>query len=266
MFGLFSSKPLLDESSVQWLFEAYAWALRSFGSDIFHEDTILVTPTDRHFPARANSAEEMASTAFGRVMAYAGMQNWPCELVQLAPGANPVVTPSIAIRHAPRGPAAIVSVTGETKSLPIAFDPQHIRKPHVLIAIFAQQLAYHLGRAAGEGPPGGEELRGPAADLLAIFMGFGLFLANSALTVCRGGCSGCGTSVQSLGYLTEDEFAYALAIFCALKNIRNEEVEPHLKKTLRPFYRMAVKEIGKTKAEDILRLGKLSHPIKPAAA
>ena len=88
-------------------------------------------------------------------------------------------------------------------------------------------------------------------------MGFGLFLANSALTVCRGGCSGCGTSVQTLGYLTEDEFVYALAIFCVLKDIQNTEVEPHLKKTLRPFFRMAVKEIRKTRADDILRLKSL---------
>lgn len=266
MFGLFSSKPMLDEGSTRWLFEAYAWALGNFGSDIFHEDTILVTPTDRHFPGRADSAEEMAVTAFRRVAAYANMQTWPCELVPLAPGASLLAPPSIAASGAPRGPAAIVSLAGETKNLAIAFDPGHIRQPHVLIATFAQQLAYHLGRTATEGPPGGEELRGPASDLLAVFMGFGLFLANSALTVCRGGCSGCGTSVQSLGYLTEDEFAYALATFCALKNIPGEEAEAHLKKTLRPSYRKAVKEIGKTGAEDILRLGKLDRPLKPAKA
>jgi hypothetical protein len=60
--------------------------------------------------------------------------------------------------------------------------------------------------------------------------------------------------VQTLGYLTEDQFVYALAIFCVLKNIENEEVEPHLKKTLRPFFKMAVKEIKKTRSDDILLL------------
>jgi hypothetical protein len=85
-------------------------------------------------------------------------------------------------------------------------------------------------------------------------MGFGLFLANSAMTACRGGCSGCGTSLQKLGYLTEDEFVYALAIFCALKDIQNVEVEPHLKKALRSFFRKAIKEIRETRSDDILRL------------
>lgn len=257
MLGLFRSKPLLDEGSTEWLFNAYAWALRNFGGAVFHQDTILVTPTDRHFPDKSlDTAEARISAAFGRVKAYAGMQGWPCELAALTPGINPEPPPAI-FSATPRGPQGTVSIEGKKQSIPIAVDPAMIRKPHVLIAAFAQQLAYHLGRAIEEDSPGGEELRGPASDLLAVFMGFGLFLANSAMTVCRGGCSGCGTSVQTLGYLTEDEFVYALAIFCVLKNIQNAEVEPHLKKTLRPFFRMAVKEIRKTRADDILRLKSL---------
>lgn len=243
MFGLFRSKPLLDESSTEWLHSAYAWAFRNFGSEVFHKDTILVTPTDRYFPDKSlSSAEERASAAFARVRAYAGLQDWPFELVALTSDMPP---PPAIFSAQPRGPQSAVSIEGAKQSIQIAYDPAMIRNPLFLIAAFAQQLGYHLGRAVEEIPPGGEELRGPASDLLAVFMGFGLFLANSALTVCRGGCSGCGTSVQTLGYLTESEFVYALAIFCAKKNIQNKEVELHLKKTLRPFFRKAVKEIEK---------------------
>ncbi|MHB1292408.1 MAG: hypothetical protein ACYCY5_09510 [Sulfuricella sp.] len=254
MFGLFRSKPLLDEDSTEWLFNAYAWALRNLGSEVFHEGVILVTPTDRHFPDQSlDTTKERVAAAFVRVRAYAGMQDWPCELTALTSDMNPA--PPLAIPSAtPKGPPGAVSIKEVRPSIPIAFDPGMIRKPHVLIAAFAQQLGYHLGKAIEEGAPGGEELRGPASDLLAVFMGFGLFMANSALTVSRGGCSGCSTSVQTLGYLTEVEFVYALAIFCVLKNIQNSEVELHLKKTLRPFFRKAVKEIKKTGGNDILRL------------
>ncbi|MBU1691361.1 MAG: hypothetical protein KJ958_13250 [Gammaproteobacteria bacterium] len=254
MFGLFRSKPLLDEDSTEWLFSAYAWALRNLGSEVFRENAILVTPSDRHFPDQSSgTAEEKVSTAFVRVRAYAGMQDWPCELTALSSDMNP--GRPLAISSAPpKEPQGAVSIKEVRPSIPIAFDPGMIRKPIVLVAAFAQQLGYHLGRAVEEESPGGEELRGPTSDLLAVFMGFGLFMANSALTVSRGGCSGCCTSAQKLGYLTEDEFVYALAIFCVLKNIPNAEVEPHLKKTLRPFFRKAVKEINKTGGEDILRL------------
>ena len=253
MLGLFRSKPLLDEGSTEWLFNAYAWALRNFGSKVFHEDTILVTPTDRHFPDKSlDTAEQRISAAFERVRVYAGMQGWPCELTARTPGMDPEPPPAL-FSATPRGPQGTVSIQGVKQSIPITYDLGMIKNPNVLIAAFAQQLGYHLGRAIGEGAPGGEELRGPAADLLAVFMGFGLFLANSALTVCRSGCSGCA-SVQALGYLTEAEFVYALAIFCVLKDIQNAEVEPHLKKTLRPFFKQAVKEIKKTRGDDILRL------------
>jgi hypothetical protein len=254
MLGFFRSKPVLDGDSAEWLFNAYAWALGNFGSAVFHQDTILVTPTDRHFPDKAFATpQERVSVAFGRVRDYAGMQGWPCELMVLSPDMDPVRPPDIS-SVTPRGPQGAVCIHGEKQSIPIAFDPGVIGKPLVLIAIFAQQLAYHLGRAIKAEVPGGEDLRGPASDLLAVFMGFGLFLANSAMTTCRGGCSGCGTSVQKLGYLTEDEFVYALAIFCILKDIQNAEVEPHLKKTLQPFFRKAIKEIKDTRGDDILRL------------
>jgi hypothetical protein len=233
---------------------AYAWALGNFGSEVFHQDTILVTLTDRHFPDKSfDSPEERVSVAFGRVRDYAGMRGWPCELIALTPDMEPAPPPTIS-SVTPRGPQGAVFIHEEKQSLPIAFDPGMIGKPLVLIAIFAQQLAYHLGRAIEEGAPGGEELRGPASDLLAVFMGFGLFMANSAMTVCRGGCSGCGTSVQKIGYLTEDEFVYALAIFCVLKDIPNAEVKLHLKKTLQPLFRKDIKEIKTTRGDDILRL------------
>lgn len=256
MFGLFRSKPVLDENSTEWLFHAYAWALGNFGSKIFHQDTILVTPTNRHFPDKSfDTQEEKISAAFGRVRDYAGMQGWPCELTALTPDMEPPPPPNIS-SVTPRGPQGTVLIHEDSQSIPIAFDPGLVRKPLVLIAAFAQQLAYHLSRAIKEDIPGGEDLRGPASDLLAVFMGFGLFLANSAMTVCRGGCSGCAP-VQKLGYLTEAEFVYALAIFCILKDIQNTEVEPHLKNTLQPYFRKAIKEIKETRGDEILRLRNL---------
>jgi len=60
VFGLFNKKPLLDENTIQWLFDSYAWALDNFGSDIFKEETILVTPTDKYFPDKVDNIDEMA--------------------------------------------------------------------------------------------------------------------------------------------------------------------------------------------------------------
>ena len=41
MLGLFDNKPPLDDSSTQWLFDAFAWSLENFGTDPFYKDTVL---------------------------------------------------------------------------------------------------------------------------------------------------------------------------------------------------------------------------------
>ena len=263
MLSLFSNKPLLDEDTTQWLFDTYAWALSNFGSDYFQEETILVTPTSKHFPCKVNSIESMTSTVFEQTTSYAGMQNWPFRLVELSPGFEPTFPSSVTFNGAPRGPAAVLSLEGEGRNFTVTYTSDQARDPSVLTALFSLNLASYLSRATDESPPGGQDLWGHATDLLAIFMGFGLFLANNAVMV-RSSCSGCGKSVQSMGSLSEDEMTYGLAIFCVLKKIPNQDVLPHLKSPLRPLLKKAVKEVRNNTTE-INRLMAIEHPlIQPA--
>lgn len=263
VFRLFSKKSLLDQNTTQWLFDSYGWALKNFGSDIFYEDTILVTPTNEHFPDKIEDAEEMASKVFQRVKKYAGMESWDCELQAQEPDGNPVVAPTIVIKNAPRGPAGTFAVTGEEdQKIIITYNPDQVRNPVMLVATFAHELGHYLSGIAKEHPPGGEELWEPATDLLATFMGFGLFLANSAFSFSQfADVSSQGWSTQSQGYLSQYELTYALAIFCVLKEIEMPEVEKHLKNTLRSFFNKAIKEISKNQdALDTLKA--INSPIK----
>ncbi|VAX09654.1 hypothetical protein MNBD_GAMMA26-1131 [hydrothermal vent metagenome] len=259
MLSLFSNKPLLDEDTTQWLFDAYAWALNNFGSDYFHAKTILVTPSNKHFPSSVNSRELLAATIFEQVTVYAGMHNWPLKLVELTPDYDPITPPSIIYNGIPRGDDTVLTLEGEVKDVEITYTMDQTRDPGVLTAVLAHHLASHLGRVSENPNPGGEKLLGHATDLLAIFMGFGLFLANNAFMV-RSGCSGCGKSVQSLGFLSEDEMTYALAIFCVLKNIPNKEAFHYLKSPLRPLFKKAVKEIGNNEAA-VNRLASIDRPL-----
>lgn len=263
VLGLFNRKPLLDPNTTQWLFDSYGWALNNFGSDIFYEDTILVTPTNAHFPDQIENAEEMASKVFQRVKTYAGMENWECELQVQKPDENPVVAPTIVIKNVPRGPAGTFSVTGENEQkIIITYNPDQVKNPVMLVATFAHELGHYLSGIAKEHPPGGEELWEPATDLLAIFMGFGLFLANSAFSFNQYTDVGTqGWSTQSQGYLSQYELTYALAIFCILKEIKISEVEKHLKSALRSFYRKSVKEIN-NKQEALGVLKAIKSPMK----
>lgn len=243
MFGLFTPKPLLDETSSRWLFDAYAWALRHFDAELFFNHTRLILPTNEYFPGRADSAEAMAGLILDQVKAYAGTRHWPTRVVDHTSG--PIITPPrIAISGALRDPAGVIDHPAEdAHHLLIPYNPQQINNPEGMIATFAHLLAHYLGQMGQQTPPGGMDFWPQATELLAIYLGFGIMFANSAFTF-RGGCGSCyNPNASRDASLTELEATYALAIFAVLKELPVSAVTPHLKKHLRGFYKKAVKEI-----------------------
>jgi hypothetical protein len=249
MLGIFNKKPILEEDSVHWLFDAFAWCLKNFGADVFYKETILVVPSNKYFPGRESSVQGMANLIFEQVKEYAHLKHWPYRLV----GPDTPVTneqPLLKIEGPLRGAKSIVpSAVDDTNKFIVPYNPEQVKKPEALIASYAHILAHYLGTQAQELPPGGEEYWPHATELLAIFMGFGLMIANSAYTF-RGGCGSCYNPLaERSAYLSQDEATYALAIFCVLKDIPSQEVLPNLKKYLRPVFKNAVKEIKQRNGE-----------------
>jgi len=249
MFGFIKTKPLLEEDATHWVYDAFAWSLKNFDADVFFRETILVNPTNQHFPGRESNAHGMASLIFEQVKRYAGMTHWPCRLVN----SNDAVLNSptkVMIEGSLRGSKNIdIAPVEEAQKLVIPYNTDQLAKPEALIANYAHILAHYLGQTASELPPGGESFWPQATELLAVFMGFGIMVANSAYTF-RGGCGSCYNPLaERSAFLSQDEATYALAIFCALKDIPSKEVLPHLKKYLRPVFKAALKEIKQKSAE-----------------
>ncbi|GMR06926.1 MAG: hypothetical protein BMS9Abin25_1565 [Gammaproteobacteria bacterium] len=253
VFGIFTRKSLLGPETTQWLWATFAWALKNFGTNHFYEDAILVTPTHEHFPDRANNPDDGANKTFERVKQFAGMGNWRCELEPQENDVNNVVAPTLVVQGVPKNPAGTFSVDtygdGKTEKFVITYNPDQLQYPEALVATFAHELAHYLaiGLGADEPPPGGENYWEHATDLLAVVMGFGIFQANSAFIFQQfTSVDSQGWSTQQLGYLSESELTYALAIFSVLKNIDNDQILPHLDPHLRSFFKKARKEIAKS--------------------
>ncbi|MEZ5587880.1 MAG: hypothetical protein R3E46_12480 [Sedimenticolaceae bacterium] len=240
LFGLLDRRPLLDEGHADWMFDVYAWALRNFDPLMFRNETVLVTPTNHHFPGRADSPDEMARLIFDRVVAYAGMAHWPFKLL---PPDSCVLEPDAAV-HVIAGTRGSRAVATEkpSASLTISYDPSHLNNPEAMIAVFAHTLAHYLGTSAREPPPGGAEDWPQVTELLAVFLGFGLMFANTALILPRGGCCG-GALVQRQAYVSQHDITYALAIFSALKGLPGRDVLAHLNKSLRGHFNQASREV-----------------------
>ena len=244
MFGFAKPQPLLQDEQTQWMFDVFSWCLQNFNADFFHQHSVLVLPSNRFFPGRADSAQDMAQLIFNNVKRYAGIVHWPTQVVDhntCSITTNPQITINGPLRIS-ASDSDQYSITTE-HPLTIPYNPQQISNPEGLIASFAHITAHHMGQMAQQPPPGGAELWPHTTEMLAIFLGFGLMFANSAYTF-RGGCGSCyNASANRDAFLTEQQSVYGLALFAVLKGLPNSEVVPNMKKHLRSFYKKAVKDI-----------------------
>mgnify|MGYP001822731017 CR=1 FL=1 len=246
---LIKPKACLDKETTLWLFDTFAWALRNLDAKVFYDETILVTPSNDHFPGSENSVHGMANLIFNQVKEYAGLRHWPTKLTNIVAG-RPAAAPKVEIMGALRGSKGIMPEGAASHQLPITYNPDQLRNPEVLIADYAHMLAHYLGSMSPEPPPGGVENWPHITEVVAVFMGFGLMMANSANTAKIRSCGSCsGPAVERSNALSQYDITYALAIFSCLKEIPTKEVLANLKKTLRPFYKKAAKEVMSKKEE-----------------
>jgi len=225
-------KTFLDASRRDWQFDAFAWLLRSCGGYAKFQDTTLVLPTEEHFPDRGMKGHAGVAALFRRVRDHAGMEDWPC-----------TVEPAF---EEPRTPDA------RQNGIRVFTYQRGALDPVSLVARFACDLARYLTETFDEAAPGGEAVRESGVEIAAVFMGFGVFLANSSAR-------------HGNHQLCEGELAHALALFCLLRPGSTEAVDKHLNPHLRKYLRLAERDLvqHETKLQKLRRTIQVSA--EPAA-
>lgn len=241
----FKTKPLLSDQDREFQIATFKWLLKYFGGQDF-ADSKLILPIREHFPQQLDNNEDAAEKTFEQVKAHAGLQEWPCKLVMQDEDIDPVVAPTLAVTGAPSSPMGTFGLE-ENNEIVITYNPAIVGQPVQLIATFAHELAHYLTGSSREEPPGGWENWEFATDISATFLGFGVFMANSASNFQQfTNVDSQGWKHSRSGYLSETEHIYALALFMGLRSISLDTVLPHLKSGLRKLLKKAVKEIIKS--------------------
>jgi hypothetical protein len=236
MFGWFRSKATSPVESAEraWLEGRTRWLISEFGLDKART-TKMILPTPEFFPDAYDASHEAGRVLFGRTCRYAGINPDGLEL-HFFQTRNPFATGDFTQSE---GAAGLYE--GGRFATRIQIDEASLADPLMMVATASHELAHVLllgqGRLTGN-EPDHEEI----TDLLTIYLGFGIFTANSRV---RDRSTHVGTSehwsINRLGYLRQPQVGYALALWARL---RGEDALPwsaHLCADVRAYFKQAVK-------------------------
>lgn len=244
MWGLWRRGTLLGSELTEWQFGCFEWLLRHTGGlDAFRRRRMAV-PTSACFPTHGLRGHALAAALFDQVRTHAGMAQWPCVLVCQQDDPDPLVAPTLLVRGSPSSPAGTFSVNGEGE-VRITYHPRQLQDPASLVATFAHELAHYRTAGFPEPPPGGWEVWEPATDLTAVFLGFGVFLANTRFRFSQfSDGQTMGWQWRQQGYLSEPEILHMHAIFSHLLGLEQEATRAHLKPALRGIFRRVSRDVS----------------------
>lgn len=237
----------LDAHVADWIDDAAAWWLRELGP----AGSELVLPTDAYFSDPAPEA------LFERVVELADMADWNFELVDESDAIMDDPMPNM-----PRPATPGVVLAEETEEslpeggpYPVHYSEEQAREPMVLVASFARQLSHYLLYAASEDVPGGDDQRPALTDVGAVLLGFGVFLANTAVRFQQFENAGIiGWSAAVDGTLGEDALGYVLALFTELAEADPKLATEYLAANPRAALKWARTQLQGPRAATLARL------------
>jgi hypothetical protein len=249
MFGLFGARLPIEADEFEWIMACFRWFTTEFdGHRSLHRDA-LVLPDTRTFPPSRTQGHERAMELFDVVKRRAGMSHWQCDLIPGEAERGTRVATGLGLRHVSK-PAPLGTFSYADGRYRITYNPSELDRPQSLIATFAHELAHYLLHTARTPSPGGRDLHEHATDLAAVYLGFGVFMANSAKNFSQFQNFGeQGWEMRPQGYLSELALTTGLAMFVRLSDTDAKSAERELKDYLRAPFRKALKAIDRIHAD-----------------
>jgi hypothetical protein len=245
MLGLFQARLPIDTDEFEWMLACFRWFTIEFEADGHRHPNILTLPDAETFPPSRASGHRRAVELFEIVRQRAGMADWQCDLLSGPAERESRVATGLGLRHISK-PAPLGTFGYADGRYRITYNPSDIARPESLVATFAHELAHYLLHTARTPPPGGRDLLEHATDLGAVYLGFGLFMANSAKDFAQFQDFGeQGWRMRSQGYLSEMALTTALAVFMRLSDSDAKAAERELKGYLRSPFRKALNAIDR---------------------
>ena len=251
MLSWFSAKCPVEAEDKEWLEDAFLWLIDEFGAETL-ADLAVVLPTDEFFPDRYSSSEEDLRLLVNRVCNYMDVEPSRVELRFFTDRTNTLQ------QHLPvfesRDKSALGTYRKERGKYVISLEKWQANEPTNLIATVAHELA-HV-RLLGEDrlDPDYEDGE-PLTDLATVFFGLGIFTANSVFSFKQWrDAFSAGWEADRRGYLTEQMYGYALALFARARGEMKPVWAKYLEGDSAVYFKTACRFLEKTGDTKIKKL------------
>lgn len=248
----FTPKCPVNAEDKSWLEDNFLWLIEEFGAARLL-DSAVILPTEDFFPDTFSTNREDLQKIVERVCGYMQVDFEEIKL-KFYTDENSQMQKHMPVFESSGSGALGTYQKGHGKYI-VSLETSQARSPINLIATIAHELG-HV-RLLGENriDPECEEDHEHLTDLTTVFFGMGIFTANSCFVFeqwTNTFSQGWQTSKQ--GYLSEEMFGYALALFAFARGESNPEWARYLGTNVGAYFRKSLKYIEKTKDTKLERL------------
>lgn len=229
MFGWLFPRCPVDTREKYWVESRMIWLVERFGIERLRRVEVLL-PTDSRLPQEYHPDESNARVCFDVIARFMGIEPESISL-EIVDGAS---IPG----------ASGIYFQGEKSNILISRDLMD--QPPRLLATISHELAHELLLKGGH-LSADEADHEFVTDLLPVFLGLGIFMANSPLVIRNWHSGGSEyTQVSKSGYLNSMSLGYAIAVFCHLRGENRIACAKHLRTDARVTAEEGLRYIRRT--------------------
>jgi hypothetical protein len=210
MFGLRPKLPVTDEER-NWVDDGFLRLERALGEKRMRQCTVIL-PTDEFFPDPYDRSGAALESIFRRICSYMHVDRSLVELAEI-PDVSELVEILPEYRHSSHDPAGLHFGKEHGGKSEIAVRKSLLKDPLTVVATIAHELGHVILLDGGHLPRDAEDME-PMTDLVTVYLGLGVFTANAARRFVQyQDDRRYGWSMSRHGYLPEEVYGYALALF-----------------------------------------------------
>lgn len=243
MFWASTKLPVEDEER-KWIEDALQWLIQEFGVDYFLARR-MVLPESSFFPDKFNGTEESVCALVSRVCSYMDVAPNRVEVELFSDRDDTVSKHNLGGEDYSGAAGLYLHPATSTDRAKVSINVSKLKNPTALVATIAHELGHVIllgdGRLSREDK--GHEYM---TDLLTVFLGLGIFTANAVVQFSQWQShSHQGWSISRQGYMTEEQFGYALAACMWMRNETGDEWIKHLSLNAKHYFKASLKYLEK---------------------